>query len=222
MALKNSLNVEGLHSDMDKKIVLLGPPGSGKGTQAEMMEDELGLVRLSTGDLLREAVRNQTELGKQAKVFMDSGGLVPNELVIGLMKEKIDAMQGGFILDGFPRTVQQAEFLDDVMDLDLAINLDVDDEELVSRLTKRRTCPRCNAVYHLMYKPPKKEGVCDKCSSDLYQRSDDTEDTVRQRLKVYRDNTFPLIEYYRRQNKLVDIDGKGEIRAIFQSIRDAL
>jgi adenylate kinase len=222
MALKNSLNVEGLHSDMDKKIVLLGPPGSGKGTQAEMMEDELGLVRLSTGDLLREAVRNQTELGKQAKVFMDSGGLVPNELVIGLMKEKIDAMQGGFILDGFPRTVQQAEFLDDVMDLDLAINLDVDDEELVSRLTKRRTCPQCNAVYHLMYKPPKKEGVCDKCSSDLYQRSDDTEDTVRQRLKVYRDNTFPLIEYYRRQNKLVDIDGKGEIRAIFQSIRDAL
>lgn len=220
--MKNSLNVEGLHSDMDKKIVLLGPPGSGKGTQAEMMEDELGLVRLSTGDLLREAVRNQTELGKQAKVFMDSGGLVPNELVIGLMKEKIDAMQGGFILDGFPRTVQQAEFLDDVMDLDLAINLDVDDEELVSRLTKRRTCPRCNAVYHLMYKPPKKEGVCDKCSSDLYQRSDDTEDTVRQRLKVYRDNTFPLIEYYRRQNKLVDIDGKGEIRAIFQSIRDAL
>jgi len=207
---------------MDKKIVLLGPPGSGKGTQAEIMEDELGLVRLSTGDLLREAVRNQTELGKQAKVFMDSGGLVPNELVIGLMKEKIDAMQGGFILDGFPRTVQQAEFLDDVMDLDLAINLDVDDEELVSRLTKRRTCPRCNAVYHLMYKPPKKEGVCDKCSSDLYQRSDDTEDTVRQRLKVYRDNTFPLIEYYRRQNKLVDIDGKGEIRAIFQSIRDAL
>lgn len=207
---------------MDKRIVLLGPPGSGKGTQAEMMEDELGLVRLSTGDLLREAVRNQTELGKQAKVFMDSGGLVPNELVIGLMKEKIDAMQGGFILDGFPRTVQQAEFLDDVMDLDLAINLDVDDEELVSRLTKRRSCPQCNAVYHLMYKPPKKEGVCDKCSSDLYQRSDDTEDTVRQRLKVYRDNTFPLIEYYRRQNKLVDIDGKGEIRAIFQSIRDAL
>ncbi len=207
---------------MDKKIVLLGPPGSGKGTQAEMMEDELGLVRLSTGDLLREAVRNQTELGKQAKVFMDSGGLVPNELVIGLMKEKIDGLKGGFILDGFPRTVQQAEFLDEIMELDAAINLDVDDDELVSRLTKRRSCPQCNAVYHLLYKPPKKEDSCDKCSSALYQRSDDTEETVRQRLKVYRDNTFPLIEYYRKKNKLVDIEGKGDIRDIFQRVKSSL
>lgn len=222
MVLKNCLNVKGLQTTMDKKIVLLGPPGSGKGTQAEMMEDELGLVRLSTGDLLREAVRNQTELGKQAKVFMDSGGLVPNELVIGLMKEKIDGLKGGFILDGFPRTVQQAEFLDEIMELDAAINLDVDDDELVSRLTKRRSCPQCNAVYHLLYKPPKKEGSCDKCSSALYQRSDDTEETVRQRLKVYRDNTFPLIEYYRKKNKLVDIEGKGDIRDIFQRVKSSL
>lgn len=222
MVLKNCLNVKGLQTTMDKKIVLLGPPGSGKGTQAEMMEDELGLVRLSTGDLLREAVRNQTELGKQAKVFMDSGGLVPNELVIGLMKEKIDGLKGGFILDGFPRTVQQAEFLDEIMELDAAINLDVDDDELVSRLTKRRSCPQCNAVYHLLYKPPKKEDSCDKCSSALYQRSDDTEETVRQRLKVYRDNTFPLIEYYRKKNKLVDIDGKGDIRDIFQRVKSSL
>ena len=222
MVLKNCLNVKGLQTTMDKKIVLLGPPGSGKGTQAEMMEDELGLVRLSTGDLLREAVRNQTELGKQAKVFMDSGGLVPNELVIGLMKEKIDGLKGGFILDGFPRTVQQAEFLDEIMELDAAINLDVDDDELVSRLTKRRSCPQCNAVYHLLYKPPKTEGSCDKCSSALYQRSDDTEETVRQRLKVYRDNTFPLIEYYRKKNKLVDIEGKGDIRDIFQRVKSSL
>ncbi|MFA7341935.1 MAG: adenylate kinase [Candidatus Methanomethylophilaceae archaeon] len=207
---------------MDKKIVLLGPPGSGKGTQAEMMEDELGLVRLSTGDLLREAVRNQTELGKQAKVFMDSGGLVPNELVIGLMKEKIDGLKGGFILDGFPRTVQQAEFLDEIMELDAAVNLDVDDDELVSRLTKRRSCPQCNAVYHLLYKPPQKEGACDKCSSALYQRSDDTEETVRQRLKVYRDNTFPLIEYYRKKGKLVDIEGEGDIQDIFLKIKASL
>ena len=222
MVLKNCLNVKGLQTTMDKKIVLLGPHGSGKGTQAEMMEDELGLVRLSTGDLLREAVRNQTELGKQAKVFMDSGGLVPNELVIGLMKEKIDGLKGGFILDGFPRTVQQAEFLDEIMELDAAINLDVDDDELVSRLTKRRSCPQCNAVYHLLYKPPKKEDSCDKCSSALYQRSDDTEETVRQRLKVYRDNTFPLIEYYRKKNKLVDIEGKGDIRDIFQRVKSSL
>lgn len=222
MVLKNCLNVKDLQTNMDKKIVLLGPPGSGKGTQAEMMEDELGFVRLSTGDLLREAVRNQTELGKQAKVFMDSGGLVPNELVIGLMKEKIDGLKGGFILDGFPRTVQQAEFLDDIMELDAAVNLDVDDDELVSRLTKRRSCPQCNAVYHLLYKPPQKEGVCDKCSSALYQRSDDTEETVRQRLKVYRDNTFPLIEYYRKKGKLVDIEGEGDIRDIFQRIKSSL
>ena len=222
MALKNCLNVKDLLTNMDKKIVLLGPPGSGKGTQAEMMEDELGLVRLSTGDLLREAVRNQTELGKQAKVFMDSGGLVPNELVIGLMKEKIDGLKGGFILDGFPRTVQQAEFLDEIMELDAAVNLDVDDDELVSRLTKRRSCPQCNAVYHLLYKPPQKEGACDKCSSALYQRSDDTEETVRQRLKVYRDNTFPLIEYYRKKGKLVDIEGEGDIQDIFLKIKASL
>jgi len=222
VALKNCLNVKDLLTNMDKKIVLLGPPGSGKGTQAEMMEDELGLVRLSTGDLLREAVRNQTELGKQAKVFMDSGGLVPNELVIGLMKEKIDGLKGGFILDGFPRTVQQAEFLDEIMELDAAVNLDVDDDELVSRLTKRRSCPQCNAVYHLLYKPPQKEGACDKCSSALYQRSDDTEETVRQRLKVYRDNTFPLIEYYRKKGKLVDIEGEGDIQDIFLKIKASL
>jgi len=214
--------VKNLFPRMDKKIVLLGPPGSGKGTQAEMLEDELGLIRLSTGDLLREAVRNQTELGLKAKTFMDSGGLVPNELVIGLMKERIDQLEGGFILDGFPRTVQQADVLDGIVDLDAAINLDVDDEELVSRLTKRRSCPQCNAVYHLMYKPPKKENVCDKCSSNLYQRTDDTEDTVRQRLKVYRENTFPLIEYYDKKGKLVTIMGVGDIKEIFQKIKDAL
>ncbi len=207
---------------MEKRIVLLGPPGCGKGTQAELMEDELGMEVLSTGDLLREAVRNETELGLQAKVFMDKGGLVPNELVIGLMKEKIESMDGGFVLDGFPRTVQQAEFLDGVVELDAAINLDVDDEELVSRLTKRRSCPECNAVYHLLYKPPAKENVCDRCGSALYQRSDDSEETVRQRLEVYRENTFPLIEFYKAQGKLVDINGIGDIQEIFARIKEAL
>ena len=207
---------------MEKRIVLLGPPGCGKGTQAELMEDELGMEILSTGDLLREAVRNETELGLQAKVFMDKGGLVPNELVIGLMKEKIESMDGGFVLDGFPRTVQQAEFLDGVVELDAAINLDVDDEELVSRLTKRRSCPECNAVYHLLYKPPAKENVCDRCGSALYQRSDDSEETVRQRLEVYRENTFPLIEFYKAQGKLVDINGIGDIQEIFARIKEAL
>lgn len=207
---------------MDARIVLLGPPGSGKGTQAERLEDELGFVRLSTGDLLREAVRNQTELGKQAKEFMDAGQLVPNELVIGLMKERIDNMEGGYILDGFPRTVQQAEVLESITSIDHAINLDVDDEELVSRLTKRRSCPDCNAVFHLLYKPPKTEGVCDRCNGELYQRSDDSEETVRNRLKVYRESTFPLIDFYGKRGVLRNIDGIGDIDDIFQAIKALL
>ena len=153
--------------DMKSTIVLLGPPGSGKGTQGEKLSDELGYIRLSTGDMLREAVRNQTELGKKAKEFMDAGALVPNDLIIGLMKEKIAQAEGGVILDGFPRTVEQADALAEQLDVDLALNLDVDDEELISRLTKRRSCPQCNAVYHLVSKPPMKEGVCDKCGSEL-------------------------------------------------------
>ncbi len=207
---------------MDARIVLLGPPGSGKGTQAERLEDELGFVRLSTGDLLREAVRKQTELGKQAKEFMDKGQLVPNELVIGLMKERIDNMEGGYILDGFPRTVEQADVLESITSIDHAINLDVDDEELVSRLTKRRSCPECNAVFHLLYKPPKTEGVCDRCNGELYQRSDDTEETVRNRLKVYRESTFPLIEFYEKRGVLRNIDGIGDIDDIFQAIKALL
>lgn len=207
---------------MKTKIVLLGPPGSGKGTQAERLDDELGLIRLSTGDMLREAVRNGTELGLEAKKFMDSGNLVPNELVIGLMKEKISGLKGGFILDGYPRTVEQADALATITDIDVAVNLDVSDDELVDRLTKRRSCPNCNAVYHLLYKPPKDSGKCDKCSSELYQRSDDTEATVRERLKVYRDNTFPLIDYYEKKGKLVNIDGKGDIDVIYKDIKASL
>ena len=204
------------------KIILLGPPGSGKGTQAEKLGDDLGLIRLSTGDMLREAVRNQTELGKMAKGYMDSGGLVPDSVVIGLMKEKISTIREGLVLDGFPRTVQQAEALEEFVDIEYVINLDVDDDELVDRLTKRRSCPDCNVVYHLLYKPPMKDGVCDKCGASLYQRSDDTEETVRARLKVYRENTFPLIEYYDKKGLLVNIDGRGDINQIYKSIEDAL
>ncbi len=207
---------------MNARIVLLGPPGSGKGTQAERLEDELGFVRISTGDLLREAVRNQTELGKQAKGFMDKGQLVPNELVIGLMKEKIDKLEGGYILDGFPRTVEQADVLESITSIDHAINLDVDDEELVSRLTKRRSCPECNAVFHLLYKKPQTEGVCDRCNGELYQRSDDSEDTVRNRLNVYRESTFPLIDFYEKRGVLRNIDGIGDIDDIFQAIEALL
>lgn len=206
---------------MKTKIVLLGPPGSGKGTQGEKLSQELGFVRLSTGDMLREAVRNGTPLGIKAKEYMDSGALVPNDLIINLMKEKISSLgEGvGVIFDGFPRTVEQADALGEQIEVDLALNLDVDDDELVNRLTKRRSCPTCNAVYHLEYNPPSKSGVCDKCGAELYQRDDDKEDTVLNRLRVYRENTLPLIEYYDSKGKLQTIKGVGSIDEIFSKVK---
>ncbi len=207
---------------MKSTIVLLGPPGSGKGTQGELLGEKLGYVRLSTGDMLREAVRNGTELGKKAKTYMDSGALVPNDLIIRLMKEKIAQADGGVILDGFPRTVEQADALDQQLQVDLALNLDVPDDELINRLTKRRSCPDCNAVYHLVYNPPKTEGVCDKCGGKLYQRDDDKEETVANRLRVYRENTMPLIGYYEKKGVLVTIKGVGSIDDIYAQVEKAV
>jgi len=206
---------------MKTKIVLLGPPGSGKGTQGEKLSQELGFVRLATGDMLREAVRNGTPLGLKAKEYMDSGALVPNDLIINLMKEKISSLGegAGVIFDGFPRTVEQADALGEQIYIDLALNLDVEDSELLNRLTKRRSCPKCNAVYHLDYNPPKKNGICDKCGSELYQRNDDKEETVMNRLKVYRDNTMPLIDYYEKEGKLQTIMGIGSIDEIFEIVK---
>ncbi len=206
---------------MKAKVVLLGPPGCGKGTQAEKMGDDLGYVKLSTGDMLREAVRNQTELGLKAKTYMDSGALVPNDLIIGLMKEKIEGLDK-IILDGFPRTVEQADALAEQVDIDIAINIDVPDEELITRLTQRRSCPECNAIYHLANKPPAKDGICDKCGAQLYQRDDDKEETVKNRLEVYRKNTFPLIEYYEKRGKLVTIPGVGDISEIYAEVKKSL
>ncbi len=200
---------------MDAKIVLLGPPGSGKGTQAAILKERLGFTLISTGDLLREAVRLQTPLGIKAKEFMDAGKLVPNQLVVDLITEKVNSLNSGFILDGFPRNIDQAEVLEGITEIDVAINLDVDEDELVDRLTKRRTCKECNAVFHLMFKPPANEGVCDKCGEDLYQRSDDTEMVVRNRLKVYHDNTFPLIQHYEAKGKLANVSGRGSIEDIY-------
>lgn len=207
---------------MKTTIVLLGPPGAGKGTQGEKLTDEFGYVRLSTGDMLREAVRNGTELGKKAKEYMDSGALVPNDLIINLMKEKIATVDGGVLLDGFPRTVEQADALGEVMKVDLALNFDVPDEELISRLTMRRSCPNCNAVYHLVTKKPAKEGVCDKCGAELYQRDDDKEATVKNRLDVYHKNTQPLIDYYAKKGCLVTIPSTGSIDEIFEKVKKAI
>jgi len=207
---------------MKSTIVLLGPPGAGKGTQGEKLTDEFGYTRLSTGDMLREAVRNGTELGRKAKEYMDSGALVPNDLIIGLMKEKIATVKGGVLLDGFPRTVEQADALGEVMNVDLALDFDVPDEELISRLTQRRSCPDCNAVYHLVTKKPAKEGVCDKCGGKLYQRDDDKESTVKNRLEVYHKNTQPLIDYYKNKGVLVVIPSTGSIDSIFETVKKAI
>ena len=205
---------------MKRTIVLLGPPGSGKGTQGEKLSQELGFVRLSTGDMLREAARNGTPLGLKAKEYMDKGALVPNDLIINLMKEKIESLGTGVgvIFDGFPRTVEQADALGEQIRVDLALNLDVDDAELVNRLTKRRSCPKCNAVYHLEYNPPAKAGICDKCGSELYQRDDDKEATVLNRLKVYREKTMPLIDYYEKKGTLQTVMGIGNIDEIFEKV----
>ncbi|OPY30226.1 MAG: Adenylate kinase [Methanomassiliicoccales archaeon PtaU1.Bin030] len=203
-------------------MVLLGAPGSGKGTQAKRLCQELGLTLISTGDLLREAVRNNTPLGVKAKGFMDAGKLVPDELVIGLIREKVSGLDGGFLLDGFPRNLEQARMLDEIADINLAVNLDVDEQIIVDRIVNRRSCKQCNEVYHLIAKPTRMEGVCDKCGGELYQRTDDTEAVVRERLRVYKERTLPLAEFYSQRGILVDVDGQGEIDDVYDRILAAI
>ncbi len=210
-------------------IILLGPPGAGKGTQAKMMIEKYGIPQISTGDMLRAAVKAGTQLGLEAKKYMDKGELVPDEVVIGLVKERLQEPDcaKGFMLDGFPRTVAQAEVLDKELEamgksIDHVICIEVPNEELIARLTGRRTCKECGAGYHLKFDPPKVDNVCDKCGGELYQRDDDNEETVKARLKVYEEQTFPLIEYYDKQGKLRRIDGVGEIKTIFERITKVL
>jgi len=193
----------------------MGPPGSGKGTQTERLCAELVFTKISTGDLLREAVRQGSPLGLKAKGFMDAGKLVPNELVIDLIKEKMKTVKRGVILDGFPRNLEQAQMLDKITKVDLAIDLQVNEENLVKRLTMRRTCKNCAAVFHLEFNPPKVAGKCDKCGGELYQRTDDTEKTVRERLRVYKESTLPLVEYYKRKSVLKTVDGEGDIAEVY-------
>lgn len=206
-------------------IVFLGPPGAGKGTQAKILIERYGIPQISTGDMLREHRAKGTELGKKAQEYMDKGQLVPDEIILDMVKERLSQKdcEKGFILDGFPRTVAQAEALDRILSemgkkLDFALALVVPDELLVERLTGRRTCKNCGMMYHIKYKPPKVEGVCDVCGGELYQRPDDNEETVRNRLKVYHESTAPLIDYYKKRGILREIDGSKSIEEITNQI----
>jgi len=189
------------------KIVMLGPPGSGKGTYAFRLTKILGVPHISTGDMVREEIKAQTELGKKIKEYSDKGELVPDEIIINLLAERLrkpDA-QKGFILDGFPRTLRQAEALEEISKIDLVINLNVPDEIIVQRLSNRLVCKRCGAIYNRLTLKPKVNGVCDVCGGELYQREDDKPEVIQERLKVYRRNTAPLIEYYRKKSLLRDV-----------------
>lgn len=195
-------------------LILLGAPGAGKGTQAEVICDHLKIPAISTGNIIREALKNGTELGLKAKSYMDSGALVPDEVVIDIIKERLskDDCQNGFILDGFPRTVPQAEALDTMgIQIDKVIDIEVSDEEIMQRLSGRRVCQDCGASYHIHFKPSAQEGVCDKCSGATVLRKDDHPDTIKDRLKVYHEQTEPLKDYYAKTGKLAIVEGQEEV-----------
>lgn len=207
------------------RLVLLGAPGAGKGTQAKKLIEKYGIPQISTGDLLRAAVSAGTPLGKEAKSYMDKGELVPDKVVLGMVEERLkqDDCKKGYILDGFPRNVNQAEALDKMlnnlgMSLDAALSVDVPFDDLMKRLTGRRTCKSCGQMYNVYFNPPKKEGVCDKCGGELFQRDDDKEETIKKRLEVYNSQTAPLIEYYNKKGILKSVNGTGSIDEIFNNI----
>lgn len=207
------------------RLVLLGAPGAGKGTQAKKLIEKYGIPQISTGDLLRAAVSAGTPLGKEAKSYMDKGELVPDRVVLGMVEERLkqDDCKKGYILDGFPRNVSQADALDKMlsslgMSLDAALSVDVPFDDLMKRLTGRRTCKSCGQMYNIYFNPPKKEGICDKCGGELFQRDDDKEETIKKRLEVYNSQTAPLIEYYSKKGILKSVSGTGSIDEIFNNI----
>ncbi len=191
------------------RIILLGLPGAGKGTQAKILAEELNIPHISTGDILRQASEDRTPLGLKAKEYMDKGHLVPDDLIIDLIKERIkrEDCKKGFLFDGFPRTIPQAEALEKISNIDKVINLKVEDEVAIERLSGRRTCKGCGALYHIIYLPPKRERICDRCGGELIIREDDKKEAILKRLEVYREETQPLIKYYRKKGLLIIIDG---------------
>jgi adenylate kinase len=210
-----------------KRFVFLGPPGVGKGTQAKKLSDRYGLLQISTGDMLRQAVQQATPLGIQAQKYISSGALVPDEVVIGLIQEFLKKTgshsNAGYILDGFPRTVPQAEALDRMLrnegvSLDKALSFSLDEGDLVRRLSGRRSCPTCHAIYHTEFNPSKKAGVCERCETVLVMREDDKPETVRERLKVYQRQTAPLLDYYRKKGLLVDVNANGTMEDVMKRV----
>lgn len=212
------------------RMVLLGAPGVGKGTQAKKLVEKYGLLQISTGDLLRAAVAAGTPLGREAKVIMDKGELVPDRVVLGMVEERLkqDDCKKGYILDGFPRNTSQAEALDKMletlnMSLDVALSVDVPFEDLMKRLTGRRTCKSCNQMYNIYFSPSKTEGKCDKCGSELFQRDDDKEATIKKRLEIYNNSTAPLVDYYKNKGILKSVDaGVRSIDEIFKKVCDVI
>ncbi len=211
---------------MTKTVIFLGPPGAGKGTQSQILKERDNFVQVSTGDILREAVKNQTPLGIQAKKFMDEGKLVPDDLIINLISEKLEELQDkNIIFDGFPRTVNQAQALKELLNkkgrkIDAVILFEIEDEEVIKRLSGRRVCPNCGAVYHIIFNPPENDNLCDKCGTPLIQRDDDKEEVIKKRLEVYHQQTAPLIEYYK--DNLVKIDATGNPEDIYKTIKNML
>ena len=211
------------------KIIMLGAPGAGKGTQAKQIADHYSIPHISTGDIFRANIKEGTPLGKKAKEYMDKGELVPDELTCDLVVDRIakDDCGNGFVLDGFPRTIPQAEALDAALSktgdaMDFAIDVDVPDESIIGRMSGRRACPNCGATYHIVAIPPKQEGICDKCGEKLVQRDDDKEETVKNRLKVYHEQTQPLIDFYKGKGILKSVDGTKPMEEVFGAICEVL
>lgn len=211
------------------KIVMLGAPGAGKGTQAKMIAEKYGIPHVSTGDIFRANIKEGTELGKEVKSYMDQGLLVPDELTVKILLDRVgkEDCQNGFILDGFPRTIPQAEVLDKALAelgdaIDYAINVDVPDEHIIGRMTGRRACPTCGATYHIVHIPPRQEGICDGCGKELVLRDDDKLETVKKRLDVYHEQTQPLIEYYQEKGILRTINGTAAMQDVFTEIINIL
>ncbi|HET7657631.1 MAG TPA: adenylate kinase [Bacillales bacterium] len=210
-------------------LILMGLPGAGKGTQAEKIAESFGIPHISTGDMFRAAIKEQTELGKEAKSYMDAGDLVPDEVTIGIVNERLgkDDCRDGFLLDGFPRTTHQAEALEKILadkdrSVDYVLYIDVDEEKLLERLSGRRICSNCGATYHVIFNPPETKGVCDKCGGELHQREDDHKETVKNRLEVNKKQLKPLLDFYSELGYLHKINGNQDIHLVFQDIKQLL